>query len=92
MLPLLNLHHRLSRCSGRPGSSENRKERGQGESGWESADLECTILPPATSQRCLQLHVQTIQLDLGSEDAKSQVKGCSGAGYSHLRSAAQKKK
>lgn len=92
MLLLPNVHHRLSRCSGRPGSSESRKERGQGECGWESADSECTILPPPTPQRCLQLHVQTIQLNLGSKDAKSQVKGCNSAGYSHLRSTAQKRK
>lgn len=80
----------LNRGSGRPGSSESRKERGQGECVGESADPEC---PPPSSQQYLQLHVQTIQLNLGSKDATSQVKGCSSApGYSHLRSAAQKRK
>lgn len=83
----------LNRGSGRPGSGERRKERGQGECVGESADPECATLPPPSPQQYLQLHVQTIQLNLGSKDATSQVKGCSSApGYSHLRSAAQKRK
>ncbi|XP_068559762.1 coiled-coil domain-containing protein 157 [Cebidichthys violaceus] len=70
---------------------DNRgREAGQGESGLESAGSEDRVSTASPSS--LQLHHQTIHLNMDATAAKSHTKTCNGSLLSHSRSSNQRKK